>query len=113
MFKDANRPTRNNFVTRDYHSDAPVPPCRLPELPKLARRLVPGRSVLYFLPHTRMVISDQEVAKHDTRNSCWVVVEGNVYDVTGFLESHPGGVSSILKYAGKVSLSKSQHYDRL
>jgi len=47
------------------------------------------------------MISGQEVAKHDSRNSCWIIVHGVVYDVTEFLDDHPGGSKIILKYAGK------------
>ncbi|PFH59793.1 hypothetical protein XA68_11872 [Ophiocordyceps unilateralis] len=42
-----------------------------------------------------------EVAKHNTRDSCWVILYDNVYDVTDFLSSHPGGANIILKLAGR------------
>ncbi|KAL1967287.1 hypothetical protein VTN77DRAFT_3333 [Rasamsonia byssochlamydoides] len=42
-----------------------------------------------------------EVAKHNTPDSCWVILYGKVYDVTDFLASHPGGTKVILKLAGK------------
>ncbi|QPG99722.1 hypothetical protein C2857_002408 [Epichloe festucae Fl1] len=42
-----------------------------------------------------------EVAKHNTPESCWVILYGQVYDVTDFLTSHPGGSKIILKLAGK------------
>ncbi|KAL1987551.1 hypothetical protein VTN96DRAFT_3478 [Rasamsonia emersonii] len=42
-----------------------------------------------------------EVAKHNTPDSCWVILYGKVYDVTDFLSSHPGGAKVILKLAGK------------
>nr|POF13110.1 cytochrome b2, mitochondrial [Quercus suber] len=42
-----------------------------------------------------------EVAKHNSRESCWVIVHGKAYDVTEFLPEHPGGPKIILKYAGK------------
>ncbi|KAI9700627.1 MAG: hypothetical protein M1836_001994 [Candelina mexicana] len=42
-----------------------------------------------------------EVAKHNSRESCWVIVHGRAYDVTDFLPEHPGGPKIILKYAGK------------
>ncbi|KAI5917730.1 FMN-dependent dehydrogenase [Camillea tinctor] len=48
-----------------------------------------------------MVLSGVEVAKHDNKESCWVVVHGKAYDVTEFLPEHPGGMKIILKYAGK------------
>ncbi|RYP91229.1 hypothetical protein DL770_002621 [Monosporascus sp. CRB-9-2] len=48
-----------------------------------------------------MVLSGVEVSKHDSKESCWVVVHGKAYDVTEFLPEHPGGMKIILKYAGK------------
>ncbi|KAH6608712.1 hypothetical protein Trco_002058 [Trichoderma cornu-damae] len=42
-----------------------------------------------------------EVAKHNTADSCWVILYGHVYDVTDFLSSHPGGAKAILQLAGK------------
>ena len=42
-----------------------------------------------------------EVAKHNSRESCWVVIGGQVYDVTNFIDDHPGGAKSILQYGGK------------
>lgn len=41
------------------------------------------------------------VAKHTSAESCWVVIHGNVYDVTEFLPSHPGGSRIILQLAGR------------
>ncbi|KAF2095013.1 mitochondrial cytochrome-like protein b2 [Rhizodiscina lignyota] len=41
-----------------------------------------------------------EVAKHNGMQSCWIVVNSKVYDVTSFVDEHPGGPSLILKYAG-------------
>lgn len=31
-----------------------------------------------------------EVAEHKTRESCWVILDGQVLDLTGFEEKHPG-----------------------
>ncbi|WRT68158.1 uncharacterized protein IL334_005133 [Kwoniella shivajii] len=47
------------------------------------------------------LISFQEVQKHTSKGDCWVVINGNVYDVTEFLSQHPGGEAIILKNAGK------------
>ncbi|KAH9855954.1 glyoxylate dehydrogenase [Lenzites betulinus] len=47
------------------------------------------------------VITSSEVAAHASRESCWIIVHGKVYDVTDFLDEHPGGSKIILKYAGK------------
>ncbi|KAK8056024.1 hypothetical protein PG993_001251 [Apiospora rasikravindrae] len=43
--------------------------------------------------------SAEEVAKHTSPDSCWVVLYGHVYDVTDFLSSHPGGSKVILQLA--------------
>jgi len=42
-----------------------------------------------------------DVAKHTTKADCWVVVDGQVLDVTNFLKDHPGGELAILTFAGK------------
>ncbi|KAF2855230.1 mitochondrial cytochrome-like protein b2 [Plenodomus tracheiphilus IPT5] len=41
-----------------------------------------------------------EVAQHNTAESCWVILYGNVYDVTRFIPEHPGGSKVILQLAG-------------
>lgn len=48
-----------------------------------------------------MVLSLQEVAKHNTKKDCWVIIHDKAYDLTDFLDEHPGGPGIILKYAGK------------
>lgn len=50
------------------------------------------------------MFSAQEVEKHNNRQSCWVIIEDEVYDVTDFIDEHPGGPGIILRYAGKVGL---------
>lgn len=46
-------------------------------------------------------ITIDEVAKHNTATDCWVVVNGQVLNVTNFLKDHPGGELAILTFAGK------------
>ena len=48
-------------------------------------------------------IDGAEVAKHNDKKSCWIVLDSKVYDVTSFLSEHPGGAAIILKQAGTVS----------
>ncbi|XP_075977587.1 sulfite oxidase isoform X2 [Anticarsia gemmatalis] len=45
------------------------------------------------------VFRAEEVSKHDTTDSFWVTYKHGVYDVTSFLQSHPGG-EQILNAAG-------------
>lgn len=42
-----------------------------------------------------------DVGKHNKPDDCWVVVNGEVLDVTDFLADHPGGKKAILIYAGR------------
>ncbi|KAK1533254.1 glycolate oxidase [Colletotrichum paranaense] len=57
-----------------------------------------------------MVVSGTEVAKNNTKDSCWVVVHGQVWDVTNFLDEHPGGAKLIIKCAGRDA---TEDYDSI
>ena len=49
---------------------------------------------------TSRLLSEREVARHCTKDSCWVLRGTRVYDVTGFLRLHPGGDALILHMSG-------------
>ncbi|KAJ7686569.1 glyoxylate dehydrogenase [Mycena rosella] len=42
------------------------------------------------------LIPEQVVAQHASRDSCWIIVHNKVYDITDFLDEHPGGSKIIL-----------------
>ncbi|OQR74061.1 cytochrome b5 isoform 1 [Tropilaelaps mercedesae] len=42
----------------------------------------------------------EEVAEHKAKSSCWLVIHENVYDVTKFMDEHPGGEEVLLEVAG-------------
>ncbi|XP_072967557.1 cytochrome B5-like protein isoform X1 [Typha angustifolia] len=41
----------------------------------------------------------EEVTLHRTRKDCWIIIKGKIYDVTPYVEEHPGG-DAILNNAG-------------
>ena len=42
-----------------------------------------------------------DVAKHCARDDLWIVVDEKAYDITAFVERHPGGVGALVAMAGK------------
>uniref|UniRef100_A0A6P7FB53 Cytochrome b5 n=1 Tax=Diabrotica virgifera virgifera TaxID=50390 RepID=A0A6P7FB53_DIAVI len=45
----------------------------------------------------------EEIAKHNGKqgSSVWIIIKDNVYDVTDFMEEHPGGAELIMEWAGQ------------
>lgn len=46
-------------------------------------------------------IEPQELSQHSSRQSCWLAIHGTVWDVTCFIDKHPGGANMILSNTGK------------
>ena len=46
------------------------------------------------------VYSEKEVSEHHSLQDAWVLVDGRVCDVTGFLRSHPGGLDVLKGHLG-------------
>jgi cytochrome b involved in lipid metabolism len=42
-----------------------------------------------------------EVAKHNSKSDCWVIINGQICDLSGFMGKHPGGEGPIMRFAGK------------
>jgi cytochrome b involved in lipid metabolism len=49
---------------------------------------------------TAQKYSMEEIAKHSTKEDCWMLIDGKVYDVTNNIGVHPGG-AAILEGCGK------------
>lgn len=47
------------------------------------------------------VCTREEVAKHNSPDDAWVIVAGDVYDVSQFAKNHPGGKQTLLDFAGE------------
>lgn len=51
-----------------------------------------------------------DVGLHKSQESCWLVANGSVYDVTGLLDAHPAGPRSILRKAGGADCTKDMKF---
>lgn len=52
-----------------------------------------------------------EVAAHNSAQSCWSTINGNVYDLTSWIPNHPGGPDKIIRLCGTDGSAKfnAQH----
>lgn len=94
----------------------PVPPSDQMRAAGSGRRKVPlppGRSQLDWVRHSAKIIlrrprtiTLKELKRHRSRQDAWLAVNGQVYDVTPYIEYHPGGIDMMLTGAGKVTFLK-------
>ncbi|NXP06065.1 NB5R4 reductase, partial [Thinocorus orbignyianus] len=74
--------------------------------------LKPGRSLMDWIRLTKsgkdltglkgrlIEVTEDELAKHDKKEDCWICIRGFVYNVTPYMEYHPGGEDELMKAAG-------------
>ncbi len=48
-----------------------------------------------------------QVQQHNTATDCWTVVGGTVYDLTKFVQQHPGGANRIISCAAPTARAPS------
>ncbi|MFA6197978.1 MAG: cytochrome b5-like heme/steroid binding domain-containing protein [Patescibacteria group bacterium] len=75
---------------------------------KKANPAVGNTQALSNLSDNTVALTTAEVLKHGDRSDCWLIMNGSVYNVTGYLNSHPGGVAGIVQYCGRDA---TQGYD--
>lgn len=51
--------------------------------------------------NARRVITDDELGRHNTANDCWIALRGKVYNLTEYVEYHPGGREILEESFGK------------
>ncbi|MFA6410006.1 MAG: cytochrome b5-like heme/steroid binding domain-containing protein [Candidatus Buchananbacteria bacterium] len=48
-----------------------------------------------------VVLNAAEISRHNSANSCWMIIDGKVYDFTNYINLHPARPETILKYCGQ------------
>lgn len=61
--------------------------------------------------NTKKLYTTKTVAMHNSKSSCWTIVNNNVYDITSYITQHPGGESRIMSVCGTngTSAFEGQH----
>ncbi|MFA6095999.1 MAG: cytochrome b5 domain-containing protein [Candidatus Paceibacterota bacterium] len=52
-------------------------------------------------PVSQTSLNAAEIAKHNSTGDCWIIISSKVYNVTSYLQAHPGGVGTISPYCGQ------------
>ncbi len=52
-----------------------------------------------------------DVATHNTKDDCWAVIDGGVYNLTSWISRHPGGPDKIIGLCGTDATTafRNQH----
>ena len=76
--------------------------------PRNKTALKPGFSLMDWIRLTKsgkdlagtggrmLQVTSEELAKHNLRNDCWMALNGIVYNVTAYMDFHPGNYESFL-----------------
>ncbi|KKU25204.1 MAG: NR2-2/2HbN [Microgenomates group bacterium GW2011_GWA2_46_16] len=56
----------------------------------------------------KVTLNLAEIAKHNTAENCWLLINSKVYDVTSYISEHPGGAYTIVPTCGT---NATQAYD--
>lgn len=57
-------------------------------------------------------LTKAELLQHNTREDCWMALGGKIYNISKYLDYHPGGAEILLKYAGRDGTALFTKYHR-
>lgn len=88
-------------------------PQRLQTTGRAKVALKPGRSLMDWIRLGRgtqdlngfngqtMDVTAEELSKHNKQDDAWIAIRGKVYNVTPYMEYHPGGIDELMRGAGQ------------
>ncbi|XP_022997294.1 cytochrome b5 [Cucurbita maxima] len=53
------------------------------------------------MPSISALYSIEEISRHSSNDDCWIIIDGKVYDLTSYLDEHPGGDDVIIAATGR------------
>jgi cytochrome b involved in lipid metabolism len=69
-------------------------------IPNLTRSIANTNSL-----SSPITLTASEVAKHNSASDCWIIIQGSIYNVTQYLNIHPGGSDRIAPFCGQDATS--------
>ena len=54
----------------------------------------------------------EDVSQHNTNGDRWIVIDGRVYNVSEFIEKHPGGTKPLEYHSGKDATKSFQSVEK-
>ena len=90
--------TYNTSPAIDSNTTAPIDSNAVVPVGTPASASAPKTSLASNAPKSYTL---EDVAKHYSASSCWSAINGQVYDLTSWINQHPGGSQAILIICGK------------
>ena len=65
-------------------------------------------------PSTKSRVTLDDLNKHNTKADCWIAVHSKVWDITEFIDYHPGGAAgtpwAVVELSKSCSLMRSEQF---
>lgn len=94
----------NNYLIGTIGSPiAQIPPTQQPPPPPTPTAIPPTPTPPTTTPPPPpniLTLTLEQIASHNTLQDCWLIVSEYVYEVTSYIDDHPGSTDDILYYCG-------------
>ncbi|KAJ5649148.1 uncharacterized protein N7484_002871 [Penicillium longicatenatum] len=65
-----------------------------------------------FNSNSQHLYTLEDVANHNKDGDLWVIINGKVFDMTTYMDTHPGGKQVLLKHGGLDATKKYLKYHK-